>query len=274
MMDLWDVATFDRHVVDLLTQNECLVRDFFEEENRIFISYDLCRDPDLLCRPNNKFYDAYSELEEEVAARISRSSFRAFHYTRLTEDEVRRLRNFGIELSSSETLEHRLASQVAVGNIPADCASQLFNLSPLQNGQKDNRSGMFWLASWPVPVSDGGVNNLLSHWGGEVVYMWLQDKKLTELIQSIGKPTVVEVCVPMSSTKDVFRASRAVVRTFARSLGLHAEGGEFDVCVRENLPPTAILRVHQSGDLDFMNLAQGYPKSYSRNDNIWWEEHE
>ena len=36
------------------------------------------------------------------------------------------------------------------------------------------RSGKLWMVSHPVDVGDGGVMPLLSSWGGEAVYFWLQ----------------------------------------------------------------------------------------------------
>ncbi|MBN8197766.1 hypothetical protein [Thalassospira povalilytica] len=274
MIDLWDVDTFDADVIDLLEKNEAVVRNYVEEENRIFLSYDLQRDQSLFIRPRNQHATAYMELEENVHDLIASSSIRGFHYTRLTEDEVERLGCHGIELSSSDTLRNRLAAQVNFGRISKESASQLYNLSPLQNGQKENRSGQFWLASYPVVVTDHRVQPLLGHWGGEVVYMWLQNPSLIQMVEKIGRATVLEVCVPLSATNDVFSASKAIVRTFAHSLGLNAENGEFDVCVRENLPPEAILKVHQEDSMEFKSLGCGYPESYVKNDEIWWEEYE
>lgn len=274
MIDLWDVSTFDADLVELLQKNEALVRNYVEEENRIFLNYDLHRDPSLLVRPSNPYARAYMELEEEVQTIMASRSFRAFHYTRLTDEEVHRIQSRGIELSNSEALRDRLASQVKFGRISQASASQLYNLSPLQNGQNESRSGQFWLASCPVVIADHGVQPLLGHWGGEVVYMWLKNPDLIQTVQKIGRATVLEVCVPLSATNDVFSASRAVVRTFAHSLGLNAENGEFDVCVRESLPPESIIKIHQEGGSEFKALGCGYPESYVKNDDIWWEEYE
>lgn len=271
-IDIWDLNTFDPELMALLKANEKLIRDYTKEENRIFLGYDLGRDPTLHLRPSNRHWDSNHELEKLLTEKMAERSIRAFHYTRLTESEIQKLLNEGIRLSTQNSLKERLAGQVAEGQFSVEIASQLYDFSPLLNGQEDNRSDMFWLSALPLSVDDRGVERLLSHWGGEVVYMWLKDATLVELVQSIGKKAVVEVCVPLSATKHAFSAAQAVIETFARSLKLHPDSKAFDVCVKSNLPSKAILRVHKEGEKCFWELGRGYPASYQKVDDIWWDE--
>ncbi|RCK39991.1 hypothetical protein [Thalassospira xiamenensis] len=271
-IDIWDLSTFDRELLELLKANEALIRDYTEEENRIFLGYDLGRDQTLHLRPSNRYWDDHHELEKCLAAKMAERSIRAFHYTRLTEAEIGKLQNQGIHLSTQDSLKDRLAGQVEAGAFSEEIASRLYDLSPLRSGQENNRSGMFWLSALPLSVDDGGVERLLSHWGGEAVYMWLEDRSLIELVQSIGKKFVIEACVPLSATKHAYDAAQAVMETFARSLKLHPENKTFDVCVRSDLPSEAIFKIHTEGEECFRKLGCGYPASYQRIDDFWWDE--
>ena len=272
-IDIWDLSTFDPELLGLLKANEALIRDYTEEENRIHVAYHRRGDPSLNARPSNRYWHDHHELEQFLAVKMAKRSIRAFHYTRLTEAEIGKLRNQGIHLSTQDSLKDRLAGQVAAGAFSEEIASRLYDLSPLLSGPENNRSGMFWLSVLPVRVEDGGFERQLAYWGGEAVYMWLEDApNLIEIVQSIGKPYVIEVCVPISESTCAFDAAQVVIGSFISSLGLRPRNTSFDLCVTSNLPSEAILGIHTEGEECFRKLGRGYPGSYQKVDDVWWDE--
>jgi len=58
-------------------------------------------------------------------------------------------------------------------------------------------------------------------------------------------------------------AGRAVVSTYARTLGCHADSGAFDLYARQALGPEAILKIHSEGDTTFAAITRGYPARFS-----------
>jgi hypothetical protein len=156
-------------------------------------------------------------LQEAIGQAMERRTIRAFHYTRLTDDEVVTLQRDGIHLSTPASLQSRLDDIVAAGGLTREVADQLYANSPFHSDQREARSGKFWMTSHPVAVGDGGVRPLMEHWGGEVASMWMKDEALLAPLGALGMPRIIEVAVPMCSTRHSFRAGKAVIATFARS---------------------------------------------------------
>jgi hypothetical protein len=146
-------------------------------------------------------------------------TIRAFHYTRLTEDEVTSLFRSGVHVSTPETLRQRLEAVVVSGGLAGDVANRLYAESPFHSDQFHARSGKFWLTSHPVAVDDGGVVPLMEHWGGEVASMWVRDLALSAPLLKLGRARIIEIAVPLSATKHSYHAGKAVVATFARCCG-------------------------------------------------------
>jgi hypothetical protein len=137
----------------------------------------------------------------------------------LTDAEVEGMRTTGINLSSLDAIRQRLDVQIAARD-SADTADALYAASPFHHPEQIGlRSDKFWMMSHPVEIGDGRVTLLLGNWGGEAAYVWLNDAQLKTAVASIGKTRVIEVAVPLDATNRRYLAGKAVVATFARSLG-------------------------------------------------------
>lgn len=88
-------------------------------------------------------------------------TIRAWHYTRMTDEEVAALRRIGIYLSTLGTIRERFDAQVAAGTFDRDIADRLFAESPFQSEQLDSRSNKFWMVSHPAHIEDSSVELLL-----------------------------------------------------------------------------------------------------------------
>jgi hypothetical protein len=138
----------------------------------------------------------------------------------LTDAEVEAMRTTGLNLSSLDTIRQRLDMRVAAREMSVDTADALYPASPFHHPEQIGpRSDKFWMTSHPVEIGDGRVTLLLRNWGGEAVFAWLNDAQLKTAVASIGKPRVIEVAVPLDATNRAYLAGKAVVATFARSLG-------------------------------------------------------
>ncbi|WP_089172971.1 hypothetical protein [Bosea sp. AS-1] len=210
----------------------------------------------------NPYAAARNEFVEHVVVpAMDRRSIRAWHYTRLTEDETALLRTGGVYTSNLETIRRRLDVQVSAGVLSPEIADALFAASPFHQ-QNDSRSGKFWMTSHPMSADNGLVELLLEHWGGEGVYFWLEDPELVELVKSFGRPRILELAVPLETTSHSYPAAKAVVASFVRSLGCEAEWPAFDLYTKAALAPDAVLGVHTQGEPNFAALARGYPAEF------------
>lgn len=260
-IDVWSVATFDEALRQQLAESGALIRSNFDTDVQIFLDHDLGRGPRKLLRPEKPHYDAFERLETAITAEMGKRTVRAYHYTRLDDAEVARMRSHGIELSTPETLRARLEARVAAGALQAEHVEVLLQASPFQQ-QLKNRAGMFWMTSHPITVDDSGVTPLMRHWGGEVASMWLKDEDLLATLAAIGKLRIVELAVPLASTPHAYRAAKAVIASFGRSIGAIPDKHAFDLYAHQALAADAILCVHSEGGDAFAKMGQGYPAGF------------
>lgn len=272
-VDVWDVKTFDQELSERLDAKAELLVSYFNTENANFLAYDHVRGPDRpASRPSNPYAAEFLSFVEDLGRCMESRSIRAFHYTRMTHDEVKSLLTSGIELSTPETLRRRLDALVDAGHLSADKADVAFDDSPFQGDQLEFRSGMFWLTSHPLVPYEGGTEDLLGRWGGEVASFWTEDNELIETLSRTGTARIVEVAVPLQATRHSYMAANTVVRTFARSRGALPDKGAFDLYTEKPLPATALLAVHSEGDASFGALGTTYPPGYVDVDVGRWKE--
>ncbi|PIW28678.1 MAG: hypothetical protein COW30_06925 [Rhodospirillales bacterium CG15_BIG_FIL_POST_REV_8_21_14_020_66_15] len=273
IIDVWEVRKFDANLLAQLEENEPLITGYFEAEKQIFLSHDLGRDPRRsMLRPSNPYAHGFLELKEMIGLQMEMRTIRAFHYTRLTDDEVENILEAGIQVSTPETLRQRLDAIVSSGILSVDVADQLFAESPFHSDQLDARLGKFWLTSHPLAICNSGVVPLMERWGGEVASMWVRDRSLSDPLLKIGRPRIIEVAVPLNATKHSYMAGGAIIATFGRSRGTTPEKFAFDLYVEVALPPQAVLAVHAEGDIAFNAMGREYPEGYIDVDVGLWEE--
>ena len=118
------------------------------------------------------------------------------------------------------------------------------------------------MTSSPIPIGDSGITLLLKNWGGELVYFWIKDAALRELVAGIGKPRVIEMAIPLDLTRHTYSAAKAIVATFGRTLGCEPDRGAFDLYATRALGVEAVIAIHTEGEPNFMALAQGYPSGF------------
>lgn len=272
-IDVWDFNTFDPALIAAIEGRSELIKRYLQTDQKNFLAYDLGREPrQSLLRPDNPFASEFHALEEVVGKEMECRTIRAFHYTRMTDNEVAMLRRDGIHLSMPDTLRRRLNDLVTTGSMPLETADNLYAQSPFHSDQLESRSNKFWMASHPIEVDNGGVVPLMSRWGGEVASMYFRDQVVLDLLASIGRPRIVEVAVPLVATRHSYSAGKAVITTFARSIGCISEKSAFDLYTKQSLPASAILAVRTDGDAEFVNMGRSYPGGYVDVSKTYWKE--
>jgi hypothetical protein len=259
-IDVWDFGTFDQDLTATLRANADLIRDSMLTDRQLYLE----REASYHKGPyrTNPHKANFLNLVEEVGRDMEARTIRAWHYTRLTDAEVERIRSIGVYPSTLEALRQRLDAAVAAGLFTVETAAALFAASPFHE-QLEERSNKFWMTSHPVAINDSCVTLLLGNWGGESVYFWLQDASLRELVRNTGIPRVLEMAVPLDATGRAYWAGGAVVATFGRTLGYEPDLQAFDLYSTRALGPESVIAVHSQGEPNFARLAQGYPPGFS-----------
>jgi hypothetical protein len=272
-IDVWDCATFDPDLADRLHPHAALVVDYYRRDHAIFLSHDLGRGPGrALIRPDNRHAAAFQALREGLIPVLADRTIRAWHYTRMTDGEVERLRQQGPHPSTPATLHERLAALVEAGALDGDQAGAIVAASPFQTDQLESRRDKFWMTSHPIAVDDSGVEPLMAHWGGEVANMFLRDDALLSVLAATGQPRIVELAVPLRHTRHPYSAAEAVVATFARARGAIPAKQAFDLYIDTPLPAAAVLAVHTEGEPAFHAMGRSHPAGFVDFDIGRWKE--
>lgn len=264
-IDVWSFSTFDDELRRNLDGHSELVQSYKREDR--LIDQEYVSGGRRAARRLNPYHTDHSRFTDNIASLMITRHIRAWHYTRMTDEEVVLLRQDGILPSTPGTLRTRLDGLVDSGIISVEQADRFFSDSPFQNGQLDCRTEMFWMVSHPRKPTDYAVSDLLGSWGGEVVYTWQTCPDLQTLLEQIGRPRIFEIEVPLDRADGYsHHAAEAVIATYGRAIGGYAEEGAFDLCIRSALASANLLAVHSEGDERFTRMADGYPAGY-----VEWE---
>lgn len=241
-VDMADIATFDLGLLATLDQHASTIRDYMKTAHDHHIERKASdrKTP----YPYNPHTQQFHALCQIVGNMMRERMIRAWHYTRLTEDEVSFLRERGIYLSTIESLRERLERQVTAGTLDPETAERLFLDSPLQGKDHEWRSDQFWLVSHSLAIDDCRVEPLMENWGGEAIYCGQRDQDTLAQLSRIGRPRVLEISVPLASTIYSVEAADAVIATFGRELGCQCDDAAFDFYVNRPLGPEHILKIH------------------------------
>ena len=264
-IDVWNLETFDKALLAELNAWRDLLRNYELTSKRNFLEQQNAKG--WVPLKSNTYADERNYVVEQfIMPAIGQRIIRAWHYTRLTDDETAFLESDGIYVSDLAKIRRRLDALVAASMLSVRIADALYLASPFHQ-QNESRSGKFWMTSHPVFPDDSGVELLLAHWGGEGVYFWLKDPKLIELVKSFGRARVIELAVPLLVTPDAYSAANAVVATYVKSLGCEPDWSAFDLYTTSALGADAVLNIHTEGDPNFAALARGYPAGFIDRDS-------
>lgn len=240
------------------------LREFFKESTDLIISYHE-RDAELeadrraggmkYLTERNPSGDAYMRFREQLTELFEARTVRCWHYTRLTDDEIADIRAHGVAPGSIASMEARVARQVEAGRLSAAEQAAIIAGSPLRNTEQAQiRVGQFWVTDRAQHPSDDGVELLLGHWGGEVVYFWLQDDALIERLQGLGTPVVLELAVPVALTKHALSFAESALSSILVALGYRPQVRGIDAYLTKPLGPEGIVAVHMPNDTAFHSL--------------------
>ncbi len=261
MIDLWDLKTLSAATLVIINHNAELIRDYFAREASIIDFRRTSTLRDVI--PTNEFRDRVMELEAEVETSIMGDTIRSFHYTRMTDDEVRAIQSHGILMTSLPMFRAKLDAIVAAGRMTQTVSEHVYNNSALVTGDYGERVGTFWATAHPCAINDSGITPFLESWGGEISRWAVEDEAVLENLRVLGKPRVIELAIPIALTGWVVaRLAQQIIAVKGHEPRLPGGFGA-DICIRQPLPPANILRVLTEGDPHFASLGRRYPLTYA-----------
>jgi hypothetical protein len=248
-----DIGTFDPALRAFFAESTELIKAYHERDAELEADRRVGGMKYLTER--NPSGDAYMRFREQLAELFKARTVRCWHYTRLTDDEIADIRAHGVTPGSIASMEARVARQVKAGRISAAEQAAIIAGSPLcDTEQAQIRVGQFWVTDRALHPSDDGVELLLGHWGGEVVYFWLQDDALIERLQGLGAPVVLELAVPVALTRHALSFAESALSSVVEALGYPRQMPGIDAYLTKPLGPDGIIKVYTPDDAAFHSL--------------------
>jgi hypothetical protein len=254
-----DVGTWPARLMATFDAHEALLRAYHTEEQRT-LDDDAWRPPNLpdyvpmALRPSNPFFAERQQflgsLRSEYFAELA---LRGFHCTRLTDDEVERIRAEGMTPPSLESLQRRISALASGGLISTRAAQRMAR----ENDASDpTRAGRIWFVFTAAPLRcQTGVESLFRYWGGESLYRRHdRDPETGPIVTSVGVARIVEAIVPLADIGPTAFPDKQFVQQFLAARGVAVLDRDYVDRVVVPIPAERIRRVVSRSDDAFASL--------------------
>jgi hypothetical protein len=114
------------------------------------------------------------------------------------------------------------------------------------DAQNRIRDGRIWFNLTRVALSNGSADPLLSHFGGEVVYMpFSRDSEIKSILSGIGSPLLVECALQTDSVRTFCQHpwGRTWLSSYHRSVNPAAHQWDVDLYTERPVRPDEILNI-------------------------------
>jgi len=193
------------------------------------------------------------EADDELRELLAGYDMVGYHATRLMKHELSVIRQEGLRPFSRDLFNDRIARAFLAGEIDAPTRDALMGGHMYAVGeqhQRGKREGQVCLTLSRACFQDtAGVCAPLSTWGGEGIYFSSGTIAHQQLLRSLGRPAVIQVCVPVALCRRdqlCFPRLDQVFLGVWRNLGQHA-----DLIHCAPVPPRGIVAIWQPGEPEY-----------------------
>lgn len=187
----------------------------------------------------------YDQLHEFLTPEVRRYALRGWHCTRLLDAEVQDILKDGLQVLSEDLLIKRIDAAQAAGDLANEVAARL--RVGHQAGHW-SRKGQLWFGFSSELPDEQAVSPLLRSWGGEAMY-WAHtnDGQIAPVLQNLGRPTVIDAWVPISSLRAVQVLVDWVCQVDLNTAGLleRPEVVNYEAYSTEPVPAENIIAIDQ-----------------------------
>lgn len=244
----------DLEIIDLTTPSSwpADLIAYLEDRGTIFREWE--ESPSGITQARLGLVKEFDRAYEELREILSRHAVVGFHNTRLTYEEIQRIKDSGMQLPNLALLIERIEVLVKRGTVTQEVGERL---KEKNQANDKHRANMIWFCLFePHLAGESGIERLLRHWGGEALYNSHENDPITgPILRRIGIPVVVEAVLPIALLRGPSFMSEKVARQFHISQGFNSgEGVLMDDFVRAPLPAESIRAIYEFPGVEFRRL--------------------
>jgi hypothetical protein len=167
-----------------------------------------------------------------------------FHFTRALREEIEAR---GLEICSGHDRRRQFLAKY--GTLFSEAKRKWMRRAWKNYFDKDQtaeRDGRIWFNLTLGALDDGGADDLLTYFGGEVINMPLtQDEEVAAVLQTLGQPLIVECALSAEALHACSEIpwGRTWLSTYHVSINQDAYGWDVDAYSIEPVPPGQIVSV-------------------------------
>lgn len=187
---------------------------------------------------------------------------RAYHSTRLLPHECDAIRGEGLHLLTPELVQRKLTGALDSGALSraeyhALASRTAYEVQP--EWAPSGRGGMVWATVGRSLFRDDphAVTPLLTHWGGEGIYMQQQDQRA--IVADIGTPSIVVLNLHPSEDRHT-TCFMPTLSSVLRAVAVGTEDPHADVRHRVPIPASGIVDIWQPGHPEY-DVYPGLPQT-------------
>ncbi len=189
-----DKNTWHKDLLDLIESNRPLIRKYKYVETYNFNLHEAAKE----CTPvdyknldrTNNYNDDFESLKECVKFELKKLTIIGYHATRLTNEEITKIKKDGLITSSKENCYKRAENLLLDGYITKEECNYIKSLCILNSPFESDRLGQIWFESGNCDISTKniGLNNLYKDYGGETIRNGIEGTPLLKKLNAISKP--------------------------------------------------------------------------------------
>lgn len=192
-----DKNTWHQNLLDLIESNRSLIRKYKYVETYNFNLREAAKE----CTPvnyknlhrTNKYYNDFEYLKKCLKFELQKLTIIGYHATRLTNEEITKIKKNGLITSSKENCYKRADNLLFDGYITKDECNYIKDHCILNDPFESDRLGQIWFESGNCDISTKniGLNNLYKDYGGETIRNGIENTPLIKKLNGISKPCSV-----------------------------------------------------------------------------------
>lgn len=253
-----DKTTWHQDLLDLIESNKSLIRNYHCVEKYNFNLREAAKKRTSVDYRNlhrtNKYYVEIRHLIECVKYELKKLTIIGYHATRLTKEEITKIKKEGLVTSSIENCYKRADNLLSNGYITKNECNCIKSHCILNNPSEKNRIGQIWFIAGNCDIStkDYGLDNLYKDYGGETIRNGIENTQLLDKLNNISEPCSVISYVKLN-TIPIYQIDTLAEKLVLESNKRDISRIEFEMFSEsEIIPVIDIISVNEHTKLKFI----------------------
>lgn len=241
-------ATYPKEWIEFLEKYKSRIKNYKCIETKNFNLHEKLKiSPGYsYCQLKNKYADEFCQIENEFFNLVKNSnvSFLCYHAARFTNQEISRIINKGLLISTNESMNMKYNALYQDGYINKDELNHLLNNNYLKKDPTRSNKLYFALGYRNINLDkyNSGLFNLLSNYGGEITYFPKENNYLNNKLNLSSYPCIslVNINISLLDLTDVHKIAMTILNNYTKA---HMKKIESSLYIEQNIAVLDVIKL-------------------------------